>query len=70
MISNTQNALSQKIYVKFDDVNVGMIKKDEDNFAKVNGVVPLERIVLNIMLSKSSTLTAKRTQFSIMLAWA
>ena len=59
-----------KIYVKFDDVNPGMIKKNEDNFSKVNGVVPLERIVLDIMLSKSSTITAKRTQFSIMLAWA
>ena len=29
-----------KKYVKFDDVNAG---KDSDNFAKVNGVVPLER---------------------------
>ena len=32
-----------KKYVKFDDVNAEMIKKDSDNFAKVNGVVPLER---------------------------
>ena len=32
-----------KKYVKFDDVNAEMIKKGSDNFAKVNGVVLLER---------------------------
>ena len=47
-----------------------MIKRDSDNFAKVNGVVPLKRIELDIMLSKSSTIFAKHTQFPIMLAWA
>ena len=47
-----------------------MIKKDSDKFAKVNGVVPLERIELDIMLSKSLTIFVKCTQFSIMLAWA
>ena len=59
-----------KIYVKFDDVNAGMIKRDSNNFAKVNGVVPFERIELDIMLSKSSTIFVKRTQFPIILAWA
>ena len=38
-----------KIYVKFDDFNAGMIKRDSDNFAKVNSVIPLERIELDIM---------------------
>ena len=45
-----------KIYVKFDDLNAEMIKRDSDSFAEVNGVVPLERIELGIMLSKSSTI--------------
>ena len=43
-----------KMYVKFDDLSDGMIKRDSDTFAKVNGIVPLERIKLDIMLSKSS----------------
>ena len=33
-----------KIYIKFDDDNAGIIKRDKDNFAKINAVVPLERI--------------------------
>ena len=47
-----------------------MIKRDSDNFAKVNVVIPLERIELDIMLSKSSTIFVERTQFPIILAWA
>ena len=39
-----------------------MIKKDSDKFAKVNDVVPLERIELDIMLSKSLTIFVKCTQ--------
>ena len=59
-----------KIYVKFDDFNAGMIKRDSDHFAKVNSVVPLERIELDIMLSKFSTIFVKRTHLFIKLAWA
>ena len=46
-----------------------MIKRDSDNFVKVNGFVPLKGIELHTMLSKSSTIFAKRSQFP-MLAWA
>ena len=52
-----------KIYVS---ICVGII--DSDNCPKVNSVVPLERIELDIKLSKSSTIVVKRTQFLIMLA--
>ena len=45
-----------------------MIKRDSDNFAKVNDVVPLKRIELDITLPKPSTIFAKHTQFHIMLA--
>ena len=34
----------------------------------MNGVVPLKRIELDIMLSKSSNILVKRTQYPIMLA--
>ena len=59
-----------KIYVKFDDFNAGMSKRDWDNFAKVSGAVPLKRIELDIMLPKSSTIFDKRTQLPTMFAWA
>ena len=52
-----------KIYVS---ICVGI--RDSDNCPKVNSVVPLERIELDIKLSKSSTIVVKRTQFLLMLA--
>ena len=55
-----------KIYVIFDDFSAGI--RDSDNCPKVNSVVPLERIELDIKLSKSSTIVVKRTQFLLMLA--
>ena len=58
-----------KIYIKFDGMNAGMIKRDSYNFATANGVVPLEGIESDIIVSKYSTMFVKRTQFPIMLAW-
>ena len=59
-----------KAYIKFDDFNAVISNRDSDNSAKVNGVVPLEKIELDIILSKSSTVFVKRTQFLAKLAWA
>ena len=59
-----------KMYATFNDFSAGIIKRDSDNFAKVNGVIPLERTELDLNLSKSSTIFVKRTQFQIRLAWA
>ena len=59
-----------KIYVAFDEFSAGIIKRDSDNFAKVNDAASFERIELDLKLTKSSTIFAKHTQFLIMLTWA
>lgn len=59
-----------KAYIKFDDFNEVIINRDSDNSAKVNGVVPLEKIELDIIFSKSSTVFVKCIQFLAKLAFA
>lgn len=63
-----------KIYVKFDDPQAGLIAlhKSGDQFAKDNGVVPIERVLTRIKISERSCTSPviERNQFPLTLSWA
>ena len=59
-----------KVYVKLDDQNAGKNAMSKDLYASKNKVVPIQRIEANIIISKNSSETFKRTQFTLTLAWA
>ena len=70
MISKYSDGVIAKIYIRFDEFSTEIIQRDSDSFAKLNGVDALGRIELDTMMSKSSAIVVKCTQFSIMLARA
>ena len=57
---------------KFDDTHAGMKKIDTDSFAKQHNWVPIEKAETSIVIrvNKDSSPVIKRTQFSLILAWA
>ena len=59
-----------KVYVKLDDQNAGKNAMSKDLYASKYKVVPIQRIEANIIISKNSSETFKRTQFPLTLAWA
>ena len=59
-----------KVYVKLDDQNAGKNAMSKDLYASKYKVVPIQRIEANIIISKNSSETFKRTQFTLTLAWA
>ena len=59
-----------KVYVKLDDQNTGKNAMSKDLYASKYKVVPIQRIKANIIISKNSSETFKRTQFPLTLAWA
>ena len=58
-----------KVYVKLDDQNAGKNAMSKDLYASKYKVVPIQRIEANIIISKNSSETFKRTQFPLTLAW-
>lgn len=59
------------IYVKFEDDSIGIKQKNADIYGKHKNVVPITKSETNIFLKRSaSSVTIKRTQFPLMLAWA
>ena len=58
-----------KVYVKLDYQNAGKNKMSKDLYASKYKVVPFQRIEANIIISKNSSETFKRTQFPLTLAW-
>ena len=56
-----------KIYLKLDDTKAGLKAKNCDKFATRNNVIPIERSVADIPISKFSNMYVKRTQFPLML---
>ena len=59
-----------KVYVKLDDQNAGKNAMSKDLYASKYKVMPIQRIEANIIISKNSSETFKRTQFTLTLAWA
>ena len=64
------DSLIKKVYVKLDDQNAGKNKMSKDLYASNYKVVPIQRIEANIIISKHSSETFKRTQFPLTLVWA
>ena len=64
------DSLIKKVYVKLDDQNAGKNKMSKDLYASNYKVVPIQRIEVNIIISKHSSETFKRTQFPLTLVWA
>ena len=64
----------QTVYVEFDDVTAGhqRIQQSGDLYAIENSFVPLQPVLAEIKIkpNKPSSLTVKRTQFPLTLAWA
>ena len=58
-----------KVYAKLDDQNAGKNAMSKDLYASKYKVVPIQRIETNIIISKNSSETFKRTQFPLTLAW-
>ena len=58
-----------KVYVKLDDENAGKNAMSKDLYASKYKVLPIQRIEANIIISKNSSETFKRTQFPLTLAW-
>ena len=63
------NSSITKVYVKLDDQN-GKNAISKDLYASNYEVVSIQRIEANIIISKNSSETFKRTQFPLTLAWA
>ena len=59
-----------KVYIKLDYENAGKNAMSKDLYASKYKVVPIQRIEANIIVSKNSSETFKRTQFTLTLAWA
>ena len=59
-----------RIYLKLDDPTAGLKAQSTNRFAIQHNVVPIERTVADIPLSRFSGLYVKRTQFPLILAWA
>ena len=68
------NERCEKIYVLFDDTRAGNKRKREDHFARRYGYVPIERnegkFGISINKRKKEVVTAKFTQFPLVLAYA
>ena len=70
-VKRNSDAVVEVIYVKFDDVNAGVLQMNNDVFARHNHVVPLTRIEGQILIGPSTTKgVITRIQFPLMLAWA
>ena len=54
-----------KVYVKLDDQNAGKNATSKDLYASKYKVVPIQRTEANIIISKNSSETFKRTQFPL-----
>ena len=54
-----------KVYAKLDDQNAGKNAMSKDLYASKYKVVPIQRIEANIIISKNSSETFKRTQFPL-----
>ena len=69
--TNHQNKV-EKIYIEFDDSNVGLNAQSNDKYAHKHNYVPIERVEANIKIrpNKDSSPVIKRTQFPLMLSWA
>ena len=63
------NSSITKVYVKLDDQN-GKNAMSKDLYASNYDVVSIQRIEANIIISKNSSETFKRTEFPLILAWA
>ena len=59
-----------KVYVNLDEQNAGINAMSKDLYASNYKVVRIQRIKANIIISKNSSETFKRTQFPLILAWA
>ncbi|XP_066911415.1 uncharacterized protein [Clytia hemisphaerica] len=65
------NGRCEKIYVLFDDVKAGNEKRKNDDFARRNGYVPIERTEAKFGFSKRKEMvTVVWTQFPLILAYA
>ena len=58
-----------KVYVKLHDQNAGKNAMSKDLYSSKCKAVPIQRIKANIITSKNSSETFKRTQFPPTLAW-
>ena len=59
-----------KVHVKLDNQNASKNAMLKDQYASKYKVVPIQRNGANIIVSKNSSETFKRTQFPLTLAWA
>ena len=61
-----------KVYAEFDDCKAGLKKMNSDSFGKRHSWVPTEKSEdeVRIKSNRNSSPVIKRTQISLMLAWA
>ena len=58
-----------KVYLKLDDKEAGKNSMLKDPYASKHKAVLIQKIEVNIKISKSSSETFKLTQFTLILAW-
>ena len=58
-----------KVYIKLDDQNAGKNAMSKDLYTSKYKVVPIQRIETNVIISKNSSETFKRTEYPLTLAW-
>ena len=65
------NNVIYKVYIKFQDLEIGRKAMMSSQFTRVNCVAPIKKCEADIPISKGSILTCiEPTQFPLALSWA